>query len=185
MTTTVPQLLKPVYFKYPRGKLLCYPPILCIVFCYHCPYLQLFFSWGISESVGFRSAPKQEFPEAGVPLASSAGTQCCQPGSCLRWSGGWSGGWWDVCTPLKPWWLFHSHFTEKELVIVSCLKRKFCSKPSADPSRLCTGPIPSSRVVFFPWKHGSCLTETAPLRNLPISCQSHHYGNRVPNTILT
>lgn len=178
MPTTVPQLLKSVYFKYPKRKFLCYPPILCIAFCYHCPFLQFFLLRHFWNE--FRIALKQEFPEAEVHPCQLTRHSVLPASGSVRWSGGG----WDVQTPLKCWWLFHSHLTVKELLIFICLKRKFCSKPSADPSRLCIGPIPCSRGIFFPRKYGLCSTEQLHYVILSISCQSHRYGNWVPNTIL-
>lgn len=84
MPTTVPQLIKPDYFKYPRRKLLWYPLILCIVFYYHYPYLQLFLLRRFRKQFFLGLPLNRRSLRLGCHLASSIDALCCQPGSCRR-----------------------------------------------------------------------------------------------------
>lgn len=64
MPTTVLQLLKPLYFKYPRGKLLCTNSL-------HCIFLPLSLFANFSPETFLKALGlglhRDEFPEAGVP----------------------------------------------------------------------------------------------------------------------
>lgn len=172
MPNVVPQLIKPDYFKYPRGKLLWYA-----LYCVLLP-LSLFTAFS---SETFLKAPflglhlKGSTLRLGCHLTSSIGSLCCQPGSCC-----------GVCQMVMR---MMRCLDSLEILMVICLSLVFHWEGVVNIWLL------KQKTLFktFPWSRRTalwshlqeqsdvfplkiCSTKTAPLRN-PV--------NQLPITMVT